>query len=105
MAESVLCSPSTSEGLHPSNLPAFRFAQTLFFTMKTAISYPAIFAGLTLDGINEHLRQGLATEADATQLVTWWNESGKRFTVATLRKRAVVIGRTECLAPYITIAD
>lgn len=40
MAESVLCSPSTSEGLHPSNLPAFRFAQTLFFTMKE--TYPIV---------------------------------------------------------------
>jgi hypothetical protein len=75
--------------------------------MKTATlpTYPACFAGMDLDTVNYHLRQGLATKADAEQMVTWWNESGKRFTTATLSERAVVLGGCECIAPYITIAD
>jgi hypothetical protein len=69
----------------------------------TAPTYPPAFAGCDLDQSNAMLRDGRATEADAVALVKWWNESGKRFTVATLHHRAVSIGRVECLAPYISI--
>ncbi len=68
-------------------------------------TFPACFTGLTLDDVNYRLSQGLASKADAKQYVKWWNESGKRFTVATLRERSVTLGRCVCLAPYITIAD
>ena len=68
-------------------------------------TYPAIFAGLNLDQINDRLAQGLASKSDASAMVEWWNKSGKRFTVATLREKAVTLGRCECVAPYITIAD
>lgn len=60
---------------------------------------------MALDSVNYHLSQGHATKADAEQMVRWWNESGKRFTTATLREHAVVIGRCECIAPYISISD
>lgn len=70
-----------------------------------SLTYPACFAGMDLDTVNYHLSQGYATKADAAQYVKWWNESGKRFTTATLREKAVTLGRCECLAPYITIAD
>lgn len=68
-------------------------------------TYPARFAGMDLDTVNYHLAQGLASKEDAAALVKWWNESGKRFTVATLREKAVMLGRVECVAPHITIAD
>ncbi len=68
-------------------------------------TYPACFVGLTLEQVNYHLLQGYATKADAAQYVEWWNRSGKRLTVATLREKVVTLGRVECLAPYITIAD
>jgi hypothetical protein len=72
---------------------------------QNPVTYPACFAGMDLDTVNYHLRQGYATKADAAQMVRWWNESGKRFTTATLREHAVVINRCECIAPYISISE
>jgi len=73
--------------------------------MKNTVSYPACFQGMDLDAVNYHLAQGFATKQDAENLVKWWNESGKRVTVATLGERSVTLGRCKCLAPYISIRD
>jgi len=67
-------------------------------------SYPACFAGLALDDVNYRLRHGLATKADAAQLVDWWNRSGKRVTTATLTERAVTLAGREMVSPWICIS-
>lgn len=73
--------------------------------MTTVAPYPPIFSGLTLDEVNYKLALGLATEADARAYVEWWNTSGKRVTVATLRHHSTTLGQCECTAPYISISD
>lgn len=65
--------------------------------------YPACFAGMDLDSVNYALSQGMATEDDARALVLWWNESGKRFTRATLCHRSRPMGAARVVIPYISI--
>jgi hypothetical protein len=71
--------------------------------MKNATlpTYPAKFTGFDLDTINYHLREGYANEKDARDMVKWWNESGKRFTRASLIFVTTRIG----LAPQIKIEN
>lgn len=66
--------------------------------------FPAIFTGSNLDEVNYKLRQGYASKAEAEAYVYWWNNSGKRFTTATLRERLVSLNGIGVMAPYITIA-
>jgi hypothetical protein len=77
--------------------------------MKNTIplTYPEKFAGLNLDAVNELLARGVASKADAEQLVEWWNRSGKRFTVAKLGERCGPLYRHGPLVsfPVVTISN
>ena len=77
--------------------------------MKNTIApiYPEKFQGMNLDAVNELLARGGASKDDAEQLVKWWNESGKRFTIAKLGERCGPLYRGGPLVdfPVITISN
>lgn len=68
-------------------------------------TYPACFAGLNLDQINQALAQGLASEADARNYIAWHNTSGKRSTVAGLGTRSKPLGNARIVIPYVFLSE
>lgn len=72
---------------------------------NTCPPYPDAFRGANVYGANDMLRQGLATEADAAQLVRWWNESGKRTSVARLHFYSRPLGDVGMRICEVVVSD